>query len=166
MGFGFHSFVLLYKVSFSGEKQPKIAFFSIFRVVELYRSLGVVRNTRHPILVAVLYFSMSFRKPVEEVCRPPVHTPPSTSRAILCSGIAKSNRHFRTGWNLYSLTHSTRRSLLHIAVNISFLGCFRGFCAIFFGLSGVCLSVVISFEFGADLQQDDKTGITPRIVLH
>ena len=38
--------------------------------------------------VAVLYFSMSFMKPTEEVCRPPVHTPPSTSRAILCSGMA------------------------------------------------------------------------------
>ena len=44
------------------------------RVFFLYRSSGVVRKTRHPMRVAVLYFSMSFRKPTEEVCRPPVHT--------------------------------------------------------------------------------------------
>nr|DAV15689.1 MAG TPA: hypothetical protein [Caudoviricetes sp.] len=43
---------------------------------------------RHPINVAVLYFSTSPRKPCGRVCRPCVHTPPSTSRAILCSGIA------------------------------------------------------------------------------
>lgn len=53
-----------------------------------YSSCGVVRNTRQPMSVAVLYFSMSPIKPLGDVCRPPVHTPPSTSRAMRCAGIA------------------------------------------------------------------------------
>ena len=142
----------------------EIASLSRFNVFVLHRSSGITRNSLQPSSVAWLYFSMSPRNPCGRVCLPPVHTPPSTSIAILCSGIAKSNLHLRVGWNLYSLTHSTWRSLLHIIVKMSVLGCFRGFCAVFFGLSGVCLSVIISFEFGAVLWQDDKTGIAPRIV--
>ena len=61
---------------------------SKFMVAVRYKSVGVVRNTRHPISVAVLYLSMSPRKPCGRVCRPCVHTPPSTSRAILYAGTA------------------------------------------------------------------------------
>lgn len=65
-----------------------MAALSKFTVAVLYKSVGVVRNTRHPISVAVLYFSISPKKPCARVCLPCVHTPPSTSRAILYSGNA------------------------------------------------------------------------------
>ena len=50
--------------------------------------LGVQRSTIQPLSAASLYFSMSRRKPVALVCRPPVHTPPSTSRATRIDGTA------------------------------------------------------------------------------
>lgn len=61
--------------------RPKMALFSIFSVLFVHRSSGVVRRTFQPIVVAVLYFSISLRKPFGEVCRPPIQTPPSTSSA-------------------------------------------------------------------------------------
>lgn len=65
-----------------------IASLIIRSVALVLSSAGTVLSTLHPMTVAVLYFSMSPRKPTDEVCRPPVQTPPSTSMAILCSGMA------------------------------------------------------------------------------
>lgn len=126
----------------SVKKGVFMAFLSKFTVAVRYNSVGVVRNTRQPISVAVLYFSTSPRNPCGRVCLPCVHTPPSTSRAILCSGIAKSNRHRLSGWNLYSLTHSTPKSVLHITVKTSLICVFFAVCRLFFAILIVCLFIL------------------------
>lgn len=65
-----------------------MAVFSVSKNFDVNNICGVARNNRHPIAAAVLYFSMSFKKPEARLCRPSIHTPPSTSIAILCAGIA------------------------------------------------------------------------------
>ena len=71
-------------------------------VSSLHKSDGVQRMIIHPIDAASLYFAMSLENPAPLVWRPPVHTPPSTSKATRDSGHAKSNRHLRTSWKRYS----------------------------------------------------------------
>ena len=47
---------------------------------------GTTRSNLHPNTAAALYFTMSPMNPTPRVCRPRVHTPPSTSMAIYILG--------------------------------------------------------------------------------
>lgn len=66
---------------------------------------AVNRNTFHPKSWASLYFSQSPVNPEMVVCRDLRLKIPSYSKAIILSGMAKSNRHLRFGWNRCSGMH-------------------------------------------------------------
>ena len=60
-----------------------------------------IRKSKMPRSAKALYFSISARNPEPLVCRPFVHTDPSTSMATPDS-CHQSIRHLRVGWKRYS----------------------------------------------------------------
>lgn len=119
-----------------------IVFFMSLNVAVLYCSWGVNFRTTQPRAAASLNLAISAIYPCALLCRPYVQTPPSISMAILYCGMAKSNRHRLSGWNLYSLTHSTPKSVLHITVKTSLICVLFAVCRLFFVFLITCLSIV------------------------